>query len=179
MSLSLNNLKSSKGTKRSKKRLGRGNASGKGTYSGRGLKGQRSRSGGKSGLSKRAMMTLVSSLPKYKGFKSRKDVAQVVNIGAISSAFQNNSRLTPKMFRAIGLVSEIKHGVKVLGKGKLDKKFTFVKGFVFSQSAIEKIKSVGGTVESSKKVDSKKKIELKKKVESNSSEGGSTSGGEK
>ena len=54
--LTLHNLKSKKGVRKKKRRLGRGNSSGRGTYCGRGQKGQRSRSGGKKGL-------------KLKGFK--------------------------------------------------------------------------------------------------------------
>jgi len=66
-------------SKKTRTRIGRGNGSGIGTYSGRGIKGQRARSGGKSGLTARAMKPYLLRIPKSRGFASDAVPFSVVN----------------------------------------------------------------------------------------------------
>ena len=147
MLLKMDNLKASSGTTQLRKRVGRGNGSGKGTYSGRGMKGQRSRSGGKSGLLRRAMKAWISKLPKYKGFKSINPNFQVVNLFDLEKSFTDNSRITKKVLVAQGLVVSSKKPVKILGEGELTKKLVFATGIQFSKSAVEKINKAKGVIE--------------------------------
>lgn len=143
--LNLSNLKPSKGTTKGRKRVGRGWAS-KGKYSGRGIKGQRSRSGGKSGLKKRGMRSVMLNIPKKRGFKSGRPDAEVVNLSGINKTFSDGVVITPKTLLAKGLISTIKNGVKVLGNGEITFKVT-VKDCKVSASAAEKIAKAGGSVE--------------------------------
>ncbi|MDZ4229665.1 MAG: uL15 family ribosomal protein, partial [Candidatus Veblenbacteria bacterium] len=83
MSLALHNLKANRGARRSRKRLGRGNASGHGTTATRGTKGQRARQGGRKGLIQFGAKHFVSHLPKVRGFESFKAQPQVVTVGAL------------------------------------------------------------------------------------------------
>lgn len=145
MSLSLHTMQPSRGYRRSKKRVGRGNSSGHGTYSGRGRKGQRSRSGGSSGLKTRAVrQTLVMRLPKNRGFKSSIPDMEIVNIGALV-AFANGALVTPEALLKLRLIRNTNKGVKILGKGVLKVPLTLKDCFV-SASAKAKIEKAGGTV---------------------------------
>ena len=152
--LSLHNLKTAKGSKKKKRRVGRGNSSGKGNYSGRGMKGQKSRSGGKKKLGLRGVKTYLQRIPKSKGFKSLKPSVETVNINSLDSAFNNGDSVTPRILLAKGMVKSVKPGVKVLGNGKLTKKLN-VKANQFSKTAKDAILKTGGTVEIIKR--SKKK----------------------
>lgn len=144
--LTLHNLKTNKGATKKPKRLGRGNASGSGTYSGRGIKGQRSRSGGKGGLKRLGLKHLLKSKPKIGGFKSLKPKMETVNIKDLEQFFNDGELINAKKLIAKGLVGNSKSGIKVLGEGKLSKKFTVVvRGF--SNSAKEAIIKAGGKIE--------------------------------
>ena len=142
--LNLSNLRPAKGAKTSRKRVGRGWAS-KGKYSGRGVKGQRSRSGGKSGLKKRGLKSIMMNIPKKRGFKSGRPEAEVVNLSKINSNFSDGVVVSPKALIAKNLISGTKGGVKILGNGELSFKIT-VKGCQVSASAKEKIEKAGGSV---------------------------------
>lgn len=144
---SLHNLQRPKGAKRKKKRLGRGGGSGKGTYAAKGLKGQRARSGGRKGLKRRStFQQLLIRTPKLRGFKRfSPDVAEV-NIGSLDVAFGGGELVTPAMLAQKGLIRKAKHGVKVLGRGKLGKKLT-VRANAFSTGAKRAIEAAGGTIE--------------------------------
>lgn len=145
MTLSLHTIKPADGSKKKKKRVGRGNASGHGTYSTRGLKGQRSRSGGKGGLKYMGMKRMLLSSPKKRGFKSIHPKPEVLNIKDLDNKFDNNAKITLKTLREIGLVSKINKGVKILGKGETKKKF-FVSECSVSASAKKKIEDAGGEI---------------------------------
>lgn len=134
-------------TRRPRKRLGRGRASGKGKTSGKGHKGQMARKGNKH---KRAFeggqMPLVRRLPKV-GFRNPTRVAYLpVNVSELT-IFPEGTEVTPEKMRAAGLAPrKEKMGIKVLGKGSIDRKLT-VKAGAFSATAKEKIESAGGTCE--------------------------------
>ncbi len=143
--LSLHNLEKDNSVKRNRKRRGRGNASGKGNYSTRGMKGQRSRSGGKSGLSLRSMKSYLLRIPKVRGFQSLNTKMAVVNIEDLDNNFKDGNTINARALHKLGLISTIKHGVKILGNGKLNKKLT-VEANAFSKTAEETIKKAGGQV---------------------------------
>lgn len=144
--MKLNELKPAKGSKKSRKRLGRGDASGVGGTSGRGHKGQKSRSGGyhKTGF-EGGQMPLQRRLPK-RGFTNifAKDLA-IVNLDQLSD-FDEKTEVTYDTLLDKGLISKAKDGVKVLGRGELKKALTF-KVTKCSKSAQQKIEAAGGHVE--------------------------------
>lgn len=118
--ITLNNLKKDKGTKKTKKVLGRGNSSGLGTYSGRGLKGQKSRSGsGKGRLKRMGMKQSLLKIPKVRGFKSLYPDNQVVDVSLINENFKDNDIISPESLYEKKLISKKKQPVKILGKGAL------------------------------------------------------------
>ncbi|HHX77661.1 MAG TPA: 50S ribosomal protein L15 [Firmicutes bacterium] len=141
----LHELKPDTGTKR-KKRLGRGIGSGHGKTAGRGHKGQKARSGGgtRPGF-EGGQMPLQQRLPK-RGFTNifRKEFAQV-NVEALNS-FANGTEITPELLKEAGIIKSMKCGLKVLGRGELEKEL-LVKAHKFSKAAIEKIEAAGGKAE--------------------------------
>lgn len=153
MSLTLHNLHASKGSKKSKKRLGRGLAS-KGSYSGRGVKGQRARSG-VSGLKKMGIRQNMLATPKVRGFRSPHPRLAIVNLSDLS-VFADGTKVSPKLLLKKGLVEDISSGVKVLAKGTVTARLT-ITDCEISASAKEKIEAAGGTVEAPKKVAAQKK----------------------
>ncbi|MBU0648632.1 50S ribosomal protein L15 [Patescibacteria group bacterium] len=147
MTLGLNKIKYNKGVRKGRKRVGRGNASGHGTYSTRGLKGQRSRSGGKGGLKRLGFRSVLRRIPKKRGFKSAYPKYEVVNLDKIDQGFANGEKVNVRALQKKDIVGKIdkKRGVKVLGKGELNKKLVF-EGLVLSASVQEKIKKAGGKI---------------------------------
>lgn len=141
--MKLHDLTPAKGSKKDKKRVGRGPGSGLGKTAGRGHKGQRSRSG----YSRRpgfegGQMPLVRRVPK-RGFTNifRTEFA-VVNLADLAEL---EGEVTPESLAAAGRVRRGRP-VKVLGDGEIGRALT-VKAHAFSASAREKIEAAGGTVE--------------------------------
>ncbi len=145
MPLTLHNLKSAKGSRKKRKRVGRGNASKHGTYSTRGVKGQRSRSGGKKGLKLKGFKSTLLNIPKVRGFKSPHPKLAVINIKDLETHFKEGEKVTPKVLNKKGLISTIKPGVKILSKGELKKKLVF-SGCQFSENARKKIEDAKGEI---------------------------------
>ena len=144
MSLTLHTLKPKTGSKKPRKRVGRGLGS-TGRYSGRGVKGQRSRSGGKAGLKLLGLRKIMLSMPKNRGFKSHKPDPAVVNVGALNKTFKNGAKITPAILLNKKLVSDISAGVKVLGNQSIDIKI-IIEGCQLSDTARAKIAKAGGTI---------------------------------
>ncbi len=144
--MKLNELSPPAGSRRPRKRLGRGVGSGTGKTAGRGTKGQNSRSGGgvRPGF-EGGQMPIHRRLPK-RGFTNifKKKIA-VVNIRDLSK-FESGSVVDEIEFVRMGLVKGRRDGVKLLAHGKIDIPLT-VKVHAASRSAIEKIKAAGGQVE--------------------------------
>ena len=136
------------GSHKGRKRVGRGNGSGSGKTSGRGHKGCKSRSGGGSPfLSEGGQMPIIRRLPK-RGFNNanfRREYC-VVNVGDLEGVFDEGAEITLALLRQVGLIRKLSEPVKVLGDGKLSKKFV-VHGHKFSRSAEAKITEAGGRVE--------------------------------
>ncbi len=146
MALSLNNLSPAKGAQKRKKRVGRGNSSGKGNYSTRGIKGQRARSGGKGGLKRLGLRTVILATPKKKGFKSLKPKNQVVNLGVINKKFKEGEAVNPTTLAEKGLIKKATEPVKILSQGEFTLKGLKVEKVKISQAAEKKIKENQGTI---------------------------------
>jgi len=144
--MKLHELKYVEGARKDGFRLGRGQGSGNGKTAGKGHKGQKARSGGMGKLGFEGGQTpLARRLPK-RGFKNinRKEFA-IINLTQLNN-FENGSEITPAVLKEMGLVKNMKDGLKVLGEGELDKKLT-VKAHKVSKSAQAAIEKAGGTVE--------------------------------
>lgn len=144
--MSLTELKP-KSPQKSRKRVGRGNASGHGTYSCRGMKGQSARSGGRRRPGFEGGQTpFLRKMPKLKGFKNPNYIEyQVVNTGSLN-IFEDNSEINQTSLLEKNLVSKKNTPVKLLaGKGELTKnlKITVHKASV---AAIKQVEAQKGTV---------------------------------
>ena len=142
----LNTIKPAAGSKKAKRRVGRGIGSGLGKTAGRGHKGQKSRSGGfhKVGF-EGGQMPLQRRLPK-RGFHNPFRIAyEVVNVGQLE-AFAAGSEVDPAALRAKRLVRRGTAPVKVLAEGDLTRGLT-VRAHAVSAAARKKIEAAGGTVE--------------------------------
>lgn len=142
MGIELNQLKPPEGSRKKKRRIGRGSGSNKGTYSGRGIKGQNARSGGgvRPGF-EGGQTPLIKRIPK-KGFNRRKKVVySIVNVSELN-IFEDGEEITPEIMKKEGLING-KNPVKILGDGEIEKKLT-VHADKFSTSAKEKIEKAGG-----------------------------------
>ena len=135
------------GSKKARKRVGRGNGSGHGTYSGRGSGGQKSRAGYKirPGF-EGGQLPLIKRLPEKRGFVNifRKEYS-IVNIGSLK-IFEPEAEVTPESLVSAGLVKSIRKLVKILGEGDIDRALTIKIGKV-SVAAKAKIEAAGGKVE--------------------------------
>ncbi len=142
--LALQNLKASPGARRSRRRVGRGNGS-RGTYSGRGAKGQRSRTGGRRGIIRRSIRSLLERVPKQRGFRSMHAKYAVVDVRDLDRVFGSGEVVTPSVLVRRGLIETERNGVKVLGDGTVTKALT-VRAQAFSGSARAALEGAGGTV---------------------------------
>ena len=135
------------GSKKGRKRVGRGDGSGHGTYSGRGCKGQKSRSGGKTTRGfEGGQLPLIRRLPRKRGFVNIFRVEySVVNIDKLN-VFEAGSEVTPEKLVAAGVVKSLRRPVKILAEGDIDRPLV-VRANKFSAAAKAKIEAAGGTVE--------------------------------
>ncbi|MFC4736735.1 50S ribosomal protein L15 [Bacillus daqingensis] len=144
--MQLHELKPAVGSRKERKRKGRGIATGNGKTAGRGHKGQNARSGGgvRPGF-EGGQMPIFRRLPK-RGFKNpnRAEYA-VVNLETLNR-FEDGTEVTPALLVETGVVKNEKSGIKVLGNGSLERKLT-VKATKFSGSAKDAIEAAGGTAE--------------------------------
>lgn len=144
--MDLSNLKPAKGSRKPRKRVGRGPGSGLGKTSGRGEKGQKSRSGysGKIGF-EGGQMPLHRRVPK-RGFTNIfKKEFDIVNVSDLETRFEQGQVVDAESMAAAGLrKGNSRKKIKVLGKGDLKTKLT-VHADHFSASAKEKIEKAGGT----------------------------------
>ncbi|OQP03989.1 50S ribosomal protein L15 [Geobacillus sp. 44B] len=144
--MKLHELQPAPGSRKERNRVGRGIGSGNGKTSGRGQKGQNARSGGGVRLGFEGGQTpLFRRLPK-RGFTNinRKEYA-IVNLDKLNR-FEDGTKVTPELLLETGVISKLKSGVKILGKGQIEKKLT-VKAHKFSASAKEAIEAAGGKTE--------------------------------
>ena len=148
--MNLGDLHPARGSRKKRKRIGRGPGSGHGKTSTKGHKGHKARSGGGKGPGfEGGQMPLYRRIPK-RGFKNpfRREFA-VVNVRDLARCFPQGGDVTPEGLVGAGLV---KAGesllVKVLGTGDLGVGVALaVRAHAFSKSAVEKIQAAGGRTE--------------------------------
>ncbi len=135
------------GSKRDRKRVGRGDGSGYGTYSGRGSKGQKSRAGYKMRPGfEGGQLPLIKRLPRKRGFTNPfKTEYSLVRLDKLAS-FEPGSEVTPEKLVAAGVVKSLKHPIKILAGGEL-KNPLVIKANKFSAAAKAKIEAAGGKAE--------------------------------
>jgi len=145
----LSNLKYAEGSRKKRKRVGRGEGSGHGGQSTRGMNGQRSRSGSKKrSWFEGGQMPLQRRIPKFGFTNIFKETYQVVNLNALQRIADENKVdkvLNIEELKNLGLISSIKKPVKILGKGELKAKINLEVNAI-SKSAKEKIESAGGSI---------------------------------
>ena len=140
-------LAPARGSRRDRKRVGRGDGSGHGTYSGRGCKGQKSRSGYKvrPGF-EGGQLPLIKRLPKKRGFTNIFRIEySVVNVGQLN-IFEAGSEVTPEKLVALGVVKSLRQPIKILADGDINHPLS-VKANKFSAAAKAKIEAAGGKAE--------------------------------
>lgn len=145
--MKLHDLRPNQGSKKDRKRVGRGYGSGYGKTSGRGMNGQNSRAGGGVPLWHQGGDTpYYRRMPKKPGFKNFNRVDyQEVNLEYLSQ-FRKDSEVTPEKLREVELINTLSKPVVILGRGELTKPLK-VKAHRFSRKAVEKIEKAGGTIE--------------------------------
>ena len=142
--MKLHELRAVPGATKAPKRKGR--ATGQGKTAGRGMNGQKSRSGGgvRPGF-EGGQMPLYRRIPK-RGFTNIWGTEYTVLNVEDLNRFDADTVVTPELMKEIGMVKQVKDGIKILGNGTLEKNLT-VKAHKFSKTAVEKIESAGGKAE--------------------------------
>ncbi len=141
--MKLHQLQPAPGSRKSKKRLGRGPGSGLGKTAGKGHKGMLARSGRANVAGfEGGQMPLARRLPK-RGFHNpfRIEFA-VVNLKTLA-ALDETANVTPQVLYEKRIVKKQSRPIKILGVGELDKPMT-IEAHKFSQSALRKIEQAGG-----------------------------------
>jgi large subunit ribosomal protein L15 len=151
--IGLHNLAPAPGSRRPRKRVGRGEGSGTGKTSGRGQKGAGARSGSKRRANfEGGQMPIHMRMRKLRGPHMKKSMpfepfrthTQPVNIAALEERFDAGVEVTLELMQSKGLATRKGVPVKVLAKGELAKALT-VHAHAFSASARERIEAAGGT----------------------------------
>jgi large subunit ribosomal protein L15 len=151
--IGLHNLAPAPGSRRPRKRIGRGEGSGTGKTSGRGQKGYGSRSGakdrarfegGQNPIHMRMRKLRGPHMKKSMPFEPFRTSTQPVNLADLEARFEAGASVTLEALNANGLAKRKGVPVKVLAKGELTKALT-VHAHGFSGAARERIESAGGT----------------------------------
>ena len=149
----LHSLKPARGSRKARKRVGRGEGSGYGKTAGRGQKGAGSRSGakkkvgfegGQNPIHMRMRKLRGPHMKKSMPFEKFRTHTQPVNLGDLEQRFDKGAEVTLESLRERGLAKRKGVPVKVLGDGELSKPLT-VHAHAFSTSAREKIEGAGGS----------------------------------
>ena len=140
-------LAPSKGARKNRKRIGRGDAAGQGSTAGRGNKGQKSRSGGGPPVwFEGGQLPLIKGLPMKRGFHNRfKTYYSLIKVETLES-FDAGDRITPELLLEKGYLRNLNLPVKIVGAGEISKPVTVVAA-KFTQSARAKIEAAKGTAE--------------------------------
>jgi len=152
--ITLSNLSPAPGSRKKRKRIGRGDGSGTGKTAGRGQKGQKARSGShmmRPGF-EGGQMPLYMRMGKLRGPHMKKSMpmgpfrtqTEIVNVGDVAGKFPAGSEVTPELLVESGLLSRVRHPVKVLGEGEVGHALT-IRAHAFSASAKAKIEAAGGS----------------------------------
>ena len=149
----LHTLKPAKGSRKPRKRVGRGEGSGYGKTSGRGSKGAGSRAGskrkvgfegGQNPIHMRMRKLRGPHMKKSMPFERFRTHTQPINLADLEARFDKGAEVTPDALRAKGLATRKDIPVKILAKGQLSKALT-VHAHGFSAAARERIEAAGGT----------------------------------
>src|ERR687896_2085724 len=149
----LHSLKPAPGSRKERKRIGRGEGSGTGKTAGRGHKGAGARSGnkrrvrfegGQNPIHMRMRKLRGPTMKKSMPFEKFRTHTQPVNLRDLEQRFDKGAEVTPDSLREKGLATRKQIPVKVLGQGELSKALT-VHAHAFSKTAREKIEAAGGT----------------------------------
>jgi large subunit ribosomal protein L15 len=153
--IGLHNLKPAPGSRKARKRVGRGEGSGTGKTSGRGQKGYGSRSGAKDRARfEGGQMPIHMRMRKLRGPHMKKSMpfemfrthTQAVNLKDLEARFDSGADVTLEALKAAGLGTRKDIPVKILAKGEISKPLT-VHAHKFSTAAREAIEAAGGTVQ--------------------------------
>ena len=151
--IGLHSLAPAEGSRKTRKRIGRGEGSGTGKTAGRGQKGAGSRSGSKSRVNfEGGQMPLHMRMRKLRGptkkmsmpFEPFRTHTQPVNLDDLEARFDDGASVDLAALKAAGLGTRKDIPVKILGRGELNKKLT-VHAHKFSKTARERIEAEGGT----------------------------------
>src|SRR5215208_1651182 len=151
--IGLHNLSPALGSRKQRKRVGRGEGSGVGKTAGRGHKGLGARSGakkrinfegGQNPIHMRMRKLRGPHMQKSMPFENFRTKTQPVNLRDLEARFDKGAEVTPDSLREQGLATRKGVPVKVLGQGELSKALT-VHAHGFSKAAREKIEAAGGT----------------------------------
>jgi large subunit ribosomal protein L15 len=153
--IGLHTLSPAPGSRKPRKRVGRGEGSGLGKTSGRGQKGYGSRAGSKERARfEGGQMPTHMRLRKLRGpnkkmsmpFEPFRTHTQSVNLIDLEKRFESGADVTPESLKAVGLATRRDINVKLLGNGTLTKKLT-IRVHGVSKSAREAVEAAGGTIE--------------------------------
>ena len=153
--IGLHSLKPAPGSRKARKRVGRGEGSGTGKTAGRGQKGYGSRSGAKDRARfEGGQMPIHMRMRKLRGPHMKKSMpfepfrthTQPVNLQDLERRFEKGAEVTPELLAQAGLAKRKGVPVKILAKGELSKPLT-VHAHKFSAKAREAIEAAGGTVQ--------------------------------
>src|SRR5512141_1679799 len=148
--MKLNDLVPNPGSKKNRKRVGRGISAGQGKTAGRGTKGEGSRSGQGGHMYRQG-----GNLPFYRrlpfmrgqGFTPRNQVAfNEVNLDQLTEAFKADAEVNPETLQGAHLLRDVRNPVVVLGRGEINVALK-VRAHRVSAGAKAKIEAAGGSVE--------------------------------
>jgi large subunit ribosomal protein L15 len=151
--IGLHSLKPAPGSRKERKRVGRGEGSGYGKTSGRGHKGAGARSGnkrrvrfegGQTPIHMRMRKLRGPHMKKSMPFEKFRTRTQPVNLSDLEERFDAGAEVTPDSLQERGLATRREVPVKILGRGEISKNLT-VHAHGFSKTAREKIEAAGGT----------------------------------
>jgi large subunit ribosomal protein L15 len=152
--IGMHSVRPKPGSRRPRKRIGRGEGSGTGKQSGRGHKGAGARSGtrrkpayegGQNPIHMRMRKLRGPNRKMSMPFEPFRTRTQPVNVSDLDARFDAGAEVTPESLREAGLAKR-RHPVKVLGRGEISTKLT-VRAHAFSATAREKIEGAGGSCE--------------------------------
>lgn len=145
MAQNLHTLKVQEGSRKKGFRRGQGLGSGNGKTAGKGQKGQGAHAHTKKHGFEGGQMPLARRLPKY-GFTNvaRRELS-IVNLSSLN-VYKDGDTVDEASLIEKGLVKKASYGVKILGKGALERQLT-VKAHAFSSSAKAAIEAKGGSAE--------------------------------
>ncbi len=148
--MKLHDLKPQEGSKKDRRRLGRGISAGQGKTAGRGTKGQGARSGGSTRpYHQGGNLPFFRRLPfvRGKGFTPLNRVQfNEVNLDQLSEKFTESGEVTPETLLQARLLRDVRNPVAILGRGEVTKAFV-VRAHRVSEGARAKIEAAGGRIE--------------------------------